>query len=167
MFVAGLKAHLVGSYYAIPLMLPQKAGLIVSTVAWDHDKYLGSFYDISKHAVVRMIYGLGIELRPFGIAAVAVAPGFMRTEAVLQAYKVSEEDWQKAPQLKQTHSPEYLGRVVARLAVDPKLMRRSGKAFRAADLGRAYGIRDLDGRQIPPFKVIPFAKVLKRFNVRP
>ena len=80
MFVAGLRAHLVASYFAIPLMLatrraarPPRA-LIVSTVAWDHDRYIGSFYDISKHAIVRMMYGLGIELRPFNIAALAVAP---------------------------------------------------------------------------------------------
>lgn len=174
MFVAGLKAHLVASYCAIPLMLPapsqagpQKRGLLVSTVAWDRNKYIGSFYDISKHAIVRMIYGLGIELRPFGITAVAVAPGFMRTEAVLQAYKVSEENWQKVPQLKQTHSPEYLGRIVARLAVDPKLMRRSGQVFRAGELARVYRLRDIDGRSVPPFTVPPFEKVVRMFKVSP
>ncbi|MBI3693851.1 MAG: SDR family NAD(P)-dependent oxidoreductase, partial [Acidobacteria bacterium] len=63
MFVNGLRTHLVTSYFAIPLMLPRRQGLIVSTVAWEHNKYIGSFYDVAKHAIVRMIYGLARELK--------------------------------------------------------------------------------------------------------
>jgi len=153
MFVAGLRAHLVASYFAIPLMLPHRRGLIVSTVAWDHDKYIGSFYDVAKHAIVRMIFGLGRELRKHNIAAIAVAPGFMRTERVLAAFKINEQQWKKIPGLKQTETPEYTGRAVAALAADPKVVRKSGKAFRVGELAREYGFTDVDGRRVPPFTV--------------
>lgn len=173
MFVAGLKAHLVASYFAVPLMLPRRRGLIISTVAWDHDKYLnrpnhpnwgvGAFYDIAKHAIVRMIYGLGIELRPYKIAAVTVAPGFMRTERVLHFFKANERNWKKFPGLKRTETPEYVGRAVAALAADPRVLRKSGRAFHAGELARAYGFTDVDGRRVPPFTVPPLGKVLRQY----
>lgn len=153
MFVAGLRAHLVASYFAIPLMLPRRQGLIISTVAWDHDKYLGSFYDIAKHGIVRMIYGLSRELRKYNIAAVALAPGFMRTERVLRACKTDEQHWRTIPGLKPTETPEYVGRAVVALATDRRVMRKSGRAFRAGELAREYGFTDVDGRRVPPFTV--------------
>ncbi len=153
MFVAGLRAHLVASYFAIPLILPRRQGLVVSTVAWDHDKYIGSFYDVAKHAIVRMIFGLSRELRKHNIAAIAVAPGFMRTERVLKAYGTDEQHWQKVPALKQTESPEYVGRAVTMLAADPRVLRKSGRAFRAGELAREYHFTDADGRRVPPFTV--------------
>src|SRR5262249_40637027 len=82
----GLRTHLLATYFGIPLMLPCKSGLIVSTIAWDHDKYLGSFYDLAKHSIARLIWGLALELKPYGIATIALAPGFTRTERVLQAF---------------------------------------------------------------------------------
>jgi len=153
MFIAGLGAHMLASYYAIPLMLPQKRGLVVSTVAWDHDKYIGNVYDISKHAILRMIWGLSLELRPRGIAAIAVAPGFTRTERVLAAFGATEENWQTFPGLKPTETPEYVGRGVASLAGDPKVMSKSGKTFRAGELARLYRFTDVDGRRVPPFTI--------------
>ena len=170
MFVAGLRAHLLASYFAIPLLMAGRRGrkaapgLIVSTVAWDHDKYIGSFYDIAKHAIVRMIYGLSLELRPQNIAAVAVAPGFTRTERVLQAFKVGERTWRKVPALKNTESAEYVGRGIALLAADRSLLRKSGKAFRSGELARIYNFTDVDGRRVPPFSVPPFDKVLAMFH---
>ena len=166
MFVAGLRAHLLASYFAIPVMLDgrrgrkARPGLIVSTVAWDHNKYFGSFYDIAKHAIVRMIYGLGLELKAHSIAAVAVAPGFTRTERVLQAFKVGERTWRKVPALKKTESPEYTGRAIALLAADPGLLRKSGKAFRSGELARLYKFTDVDGRRVPPFSIPPAEKIL-------
>ncbi len=171
MIEGGLRSHLLASYYAIPLMLPSgrgrksAPGLIVSTVAWDHDKYLvSSFYDITKHAIVRMIYGLSVELRPHNVAAVAVAPGFTRTERVLQAYKVGERSWRKVPALKNTESPEYVGRAIALLAADPGLLRKSGKAFRSGELARLYKFTDVDGRRVPPFTVPPFHQVVAQLR---
>ena len=92
MFERGLKAHLLATYFAIPLMIESASarrapGLIVSTVAWDHDKYIGSFYDVAKHSIVRLLWGLAMELRQHRIATVALAPGFMRTERVMSHAK--------------------------------------------------------------------------------
>ncbi len=153
MFTAGVRAHFLASCLAAPLMIAQKRGLIVSTIAWDHDKYIGSFYDVSKHAIVRMIYGMARELRRHNVAAVAVAPGFMRTERVLAAFKATEANWRDFPGLAPTETPEYLGRGVVALATDPEILQKSGKAFRAGELAREYGFTDVDGRQVPPFDV--------------
>jgi len=86
---------------------------------------------------------------------------------VLQHYKATEQNWQSVPQLKGTHSPEYVGRAVVRLAADRQVMRKSGQAFRVGDLARFYRFTDVDGRRVPPFKVIPFEKVMKMFKVKP
>lgn len=161
MFEHGLKAHLLATYFAIPLMIESTAtaarsksshapGLIVSTIAWDRDKYIGNFYDVAKYSIVRLLWGLAMELREYNIATVALAPGFMRTERVM-SYANGELDWKKIPWLKKSESPEYLGRAVAALAGDARLMRRSGKAFHVAELARDYGFTDTDGRRVPPF----------------
>lgn len=165
MFVAGLRAHLLSCYYGIPIMLPHKRGLIISTVAWDHNKYLGSFYDIAKHAIVRMIYGLAIELEKHDIAALAVAPGFMRTERVLKYYKTDEANWRSIPQLRRTETPQYVGRAVAMLAADGRILRKSGQAFRVGELAQEYRFTDVDGRQVPPFTIpASFEKILEEFE---
>jgi NAD(P)-dependent dehydrogenase (short-subunit alcohol dehydrogenase family) len=168
MFERGLKPHLLATYFAIPLMIESTAasrapGLIVSTVAWDHDKYIGSFYDVSKHAIVRLLWGLALELRQHRIATVALAPGFMRTERVM-SHGGGETDWKKIPWLKKSESPEYLGRAVAALAEDTLLMRRSGKVYHVGELAREYGLTDIDGRRVPPFIIRePFVTTLKKF----
>jgi len=148
MFTAGLRAHLIATRFALPLMLPRKCGLIVVTTAWDRGKYLGNlYYDVAKAAVDRMIFGLACELRAYRIVAVALAPGFMRTERVLEAHA-------KAPfDLSSTESPEYAGRAVAALAIDPELMRKSGSLAAVGDLAVEYGFSDIDGRQLPPFAI--------------
>ena len=107
-------------------------------------------YDVAEHAIVRLLWVLAKELRQHRIAAVALAPGFMRTERVMSHAK-GEADWKKVPWLKQSESPEYLGRAVAALAGDPGLMRKSGKAFHVGELAREYGFTDIDGRRVPPF----------------
>lgn len=148
MFVAGLRAHLTASQFAAPLMLPQKCGLIVSTIAWAFDEYLANiFYDVSKAAIVRMSAGMARELRPHGVAVVALAPGFMRTERVLAAHAAHPFD------LSVTESPEYLGRAVVALASDPEVLRKSGQVLTAGGLAREYGFTDTDGRQPPPFRL--------------
>jgi len=161
MFERGLKAHLFATYFAIPLMIESASsvartnrldapGLIISTIAWDHNKYIGNFYDVAKHSIVRLLWGLAMELRQHKIATVALAPGFMRTERVL-SHAGGEADWRKIPWLKKSESPEYLGRAVAALATDARSMRKSGKAFHVGELAREYGFTDTDGRRVPPF----------------
>lgn len=175
MFERGLKAHLLATYFAIPLIIesasisPRKKsshapGLIVSTIAWDHDKYIGNFYDLAKHSIVRLLWGLAIELRQHRIATVALAPGFMRTERVM-AHAGGETDWKRIPWLNRSESPEYVGRAVAALAGDAQLMRRSGKAFHVGELARQYRFTDTDGRSVPPFIIRePFVDMVKKFQ---
>ncbi len=148
MFEAGVRAHLIASRFAAPLMLPQRRGLIISTVAWDRDKYLGNlFYDVAKAAIIRMTYGMAIELQEHNIAALALAPGFMRTERVMAVHAVQPFD------LGRTESTEYIGRAVAFLAADPDIMQKSGKVLTAGDLAREYGFTDIDGKQPPAFRI--------------
>lgn len=148
MFVAGVRAHFVASRYAVPLMLPRRAGLIVNTVAWSFGDYLGNlYYDVAKAAGIRMAYGMAHELRPYEITAVAIAPGPMRTERVLEAHARHPID------LSATESPEYLGRAVAALAADAHVIHRSGSILTVAELAREYGFTDIDGRRPGPYRV--------------
>ena len=111
MFTAGVRATMVSSRFAAPLMLDRRGSLIVSTIAWSYGDYLGSVpYDTAKGAIVRMMFAMAQELRPRGVAAVALAPGFMRTERVMKAH--AEQPFDLSP----TESPVYLGRAVAALA---------------------------------------------------
>lgn len=148
MFTAGVRTHFVASGLATPLMLDRSSGLIVGTVAWAFGEYLGNlYYDVAKAAIIRMAFGMAHELRPHGVAAVALAPGFMRTERVLNAHASSPFD------LSATESPEYLGRAVAALAADPNVMAKSGQLLTVGSLAREYGFTDVDGRQPEPFRM--------------
>ena len=175
MFERGLKAHLLATYFAIPLMIESPAakprtrtskppGLIVSTIAWDRDRYIGNFYDVAKHSIVRLLWGLAEELREHSVATVALAPGFMRTERVM-SHAGGETDWKKIPWLKKSESPEYIGRAVAALAGDPHMMRKSGKAFHGGELAREYRFIYIDGRRVPPFRIVEsFVRMIKKFE---
>ena len=129
-------------------MIGRRGGLIVSTVAWAYDEYLVNlYYDVSKAAIVRMVRGMAHDLRPHGVAAIALAPGFMRTERIMAAHAAHPFD------LIITESPEYLGRAVRALAEDPGVMRRSGEVCTVGDLAREYGFTDVDGRQPAGFRM--------------
>ena len=149
MFVAGVRAMLLASQHAARLMVAQRRGLIVSTVAWAFGAFMGNvLYDTAKAAIIRATFGLAEELRPHGVSAVAVAPGFMRTERVLAAHAAAPFD------LSATESPAYVGRAVAALAGDDAVVRRSGQLLTAGDLAREYGFTDVDGRQPEPFRLV-------------
>lgn len=148
MFTAGVRTHFASSRYAAPLLMANGSGLIVGTVAWAFGAYTGNlYYDVAKAAVIRMAFGMAQELRPHRIAAVAIAPGFMRTERVLASHSSSPFD------LDGTESPEYLGRAIAALAADPAVLSKSGQMLTAGELAREYGFTDVDGRQPEPFRV--------------
>jgi NAD(P)-dependent dehydrogenase (short-subunit alcohol dehydrogenase family) len=154
MFTAGVRAHFTASRLAAPLMIARRRGLIINTTAWDRGKYLGSVpYFVAKTAVNRMAYGMALELRPHNVAAVALAPGWMRTEDVLSHLDTDEEHWHEVPPLRDTESPQYLGRAVVALASDPNIMSKSGQVLMVGDLAREYGFTDIDGRTIPPFEI--------------
>lgn len=149
MFEVGVRTHFAASRHAAPLMIEQRAGLIVSTVAWASGGYLGNlYYDVAKAAIARMVFGIATELRPHGVAAVALAPGFMRTERVLAAHAAQPFD------LSGTESPEYLGRAVLHLAADPHVLTsKTGQLLTVGDLAREYGFHDVDGSQPDSFRL--------------
>ena len=150
MFTAGVRSALVASRFAAPLMLRQRQGLIINITAWDRDKFLVNvFYDVAKAAINRMTYGMARELRPHNIAVIALAPGFMRTERVAAAFEgVGNKEY-----LNFTESPEYAGRAVVALAADQKIIEKSGKVLAVGDVADEYGFTDVDGRQIPAFRM--------------
>jgi NAD(P)-dependent dehydrogenase (short-subunit alcohol dehydrogenase family) len=152
MFTAGVRAQLATNHFAIPLLRENKEGMIVHTTFWDEGKYTGQFYyDLAKNALVRMAYGLSEELKEDGIAVIAVSPGFMRTELVLEHMGVDEENWQESEDLKKSETPYYVGRAITALAMDSNVMEKTGQALKAGDLAKEYEFTDVDGRYIPPF----------------
>ena len=155
MFDRGVRNHLLASRFAAPLMVVQKSGLIAITSFWDRDKYLRGnlFYDLAKSAMNRLAFGMAEELRPHGVASLALSPGWMRTEFVLAGHKTDEAHWHERPALARTESPRYLGRAIAALAGDAGVMQKSGSVHRVADLAREYGFTDVDGRQPEAFEL--------------
>lgn len=154
MFTAGVRAQLVTNYYAVPLMRESGNGLIVHTTSWDDDKYTGHFYyDLAKNALNRMAYGLSIELKKDDITVLALSPGWMRTELVLSEFNTDEEHWQQVDALKQTESPHYIGRAVTALASDPHVFTKTGQVLRVGELAQEFHFTDIDGRQVPPFRL--------------
>jgi NAD(P)-dependent dehydrogenase (short-subunit alcohol dehydrogenase family) len=155
MFDRGVRNHLLASRFAAPIMVAQKGGLIATTTFWDRGNYLRGnlFYDLAKFAMTRLAFGMAEELRPHGVASLALSPGWMRTEFVLAGHKTDEAHWHERPALARTESPRYLGRAVAALAGDARVMEKSGGVYRVADLAREYGFTDIDGRQPEAFEI--------------
>jgi len=151
----GVRNHLLASRHAAPQLVQQGRGAIVTTTFWDRDRYLRGnlFYDLAKAAMNRLAFGMAEELRPHGVASVALSPGWMRTELVLAGHDTDEARWHERPALSRTESPRYLGRAVVALASDPALLSKSGQVLRVGDLAREYGFTDHDGRQPPPFEL--------------
>jgi NAD(P)-dependent dehydrogenase (short-subunit alcohol dehydrogenase family) len=148
MFTAGLKAQYVTARAAASQMVERRDGVIAITGGTDLEShYLGNVpYDVVKAASSRLVVALAHELRPHGVAAVGVYPGFTRTEAVVEAF--AQHGAEPPPE---THSPEYVGRAVAHVLADPDRMALSGSGAQAATLARRYGFADVDGRTISPF----------------
>lgn len=155
MFDRGVRNHLLASRCAAPLLTRQRAGLVITTTFWDRNRLLkGSLmYDIAKNAMTRLAQAMAEDFRPYGVASIALSPGWMRTEFVLSGHQADESNWQQVPALARTESTRYVGRAVVALACDPQVMRLSGSAQRVGDLAPEYGFTDVDGRVVPPFEV--------------
>jgi NAD(P)-dependent dehydrogenase (short-subunit alcohol dehydrogenase family) len=150
MFTAGVRAALAASRFAASMMLSQKHGLIVNITAWDRDKFLVNvFYDVAKNAINRITYGTALDLKPHNIAVLGLAPGFMRTERVAGAFEAAGNK----EYLKFTESPEYVGRAVVAIASDPTVLEKSGRVLAVGDLAQEFGFTDVDGRQIPAWRM--------------
>ena len=150
-------SHVVTSHAALPLMIARGRGLVVevtdgdeASVAQMPDGYRGSFfYDLAKHSVIRLARAQAAELRPHHVAAVALTPGFLRSEAMLDGFGVTEDTWRDAI-AKDEHfafseTPTFIGRAVVALATDPDVMARSGQSLATWTLAREYGFVDADG----------------------
>ena len=145
-------SHIITSRHGAPLMVERNAGLIVEVTDGDTFGYRGNlFYDVAKNAVVRLAYAMAADLRPHHVTALAVTPGFLRSEHVLDSFGVSEANWrdaiEKDPYFAESETPCLVGRVVAALAADPDVAAKSGRLFAAWTLTKEYGIDDVDGRR--------------------
>ena len=146
----GVHTHLVTSWHAVPLMIARGRGLVVEITDGVDGRYRGSlYYDLAKSGVIRLALAQAEELRPHDVAAVAVSPGFLRSEAMLDHFGVTEATWRDAiatdPHFAASETPRFVARGIAALAADPDVMAKSGQALGSWHLGRAYGVRDLDG----------------------
>jgi NAD(P)-dependent dehydrogenase (short-subunit alcohol dehydrogenase family) len=144
--------HLVTSQRAVPLMLRRGAGLIVEITDGIGREYRGNLaYDLTKTAVNRLALAQAEELRGHGITALAVTPGFLRSEAMLDHFGVTEANWRdggaRDPHFLASETPRYIGRAVAALAADPDVHRRSGEILTSWDLAEQYELDDVDGRR--------------------
>jgi NAD(P)-dependent dehydrogenase (short-subunit alcohol dehydrogenase family) len=148
--------HAITSHFAIPLLIRTPGGLVVE-VTDGTDEYnaanyrVSFFYDLAKAAVNRMAFALAHELRPYNATAVSLTPGWLRSEAMLEAYGVTESNWrdatEKAPHFAISESPAFIGRAVVALVQDPDVARWNGKSLSSGQLAKIYGFTDLDGSQ--------------------
>ncbi|WP_179472122.1 SDR family oxidoreductase [Mycolicibacterium vinylchloridicum] len=161
----GIDTHLITAHALLPLLVAQPGGLLVEitdgTAEYNAGNYrLSAFYDAVKCAVNRMAFAIGHELTPYGATAVAITPGWLRSEMMLDNYRVSEDTWRQAlesdradggptapPGFAESESPRYVGRAVAAVAADQQRSRWHQRSVTAAELAREYGFTDIDGRQ--------------------
>ncbi len=143
MFQAGVRAHFVASALAAPLMIAQKSGLIVNTSFFAAQRVdRGVAYSVAKNADDHMAACMAHELREHQVAVVSLYPGLVRTESVMANAQHFD--------MTNSESPQFIGRAVAALATDPKVMEKTGKVLVAAQLALEYGFTDIDGKQPRP-----------------
>ena len=152
MLETAIHTHILTSRYAVPLMLPQQSGLVVEITDGDTFSYKSNlFYDLAKNSVVRLAFGMAEELRKHQIAVVALTPGFLRSEAMLDHFGVTEVNWKDAteqdPHFIESETPYYVGRALASLAADADIFQKTGRLVSSWNLAQEYGFQDVDGRQ--------------------
>ena len=149
-----VETHAITSHHALPLLLRRPGGLVVEvtdgTAEYNRDTYRVSFfYDLAKSSVLRMAFALGHELGPRGATAVALTPGWLRSEIMLDQFGVREDNWRDAlervPHFAISETPRYVGRAVTALATDPQVARWNGQSLSSGGLAPVYGFTDLDG----------------------
>ena len=160
-----IDTHLITSHHLLPLLIDGPGGLLVEvtdgTTEHNSSNYrISVFYDLAKVAVNRLAFSQGHELAPYGATAVAITPGWLRSELMLENYGVSEANWRDAfepdrrdglptapPGFAASESPRYVGRAVAALAGDTGRSRWNQGSVSSAQLAREYGFTDVDGTQ--------------------
>src|SRR6266849_2212564 len=163
MLKQAIHSHIITAHYAVPLMLGRARGTIFEITDGDAFSYRGNlFYDLVKISVIRLAFAMSRELRKRNVVSVALTPGFLRSEAVLDHFGVTEANWKDAGKkggpnasnqndagtdFMVSESPRYVGRAVVALATDPKMKKKNGRVFSSWALAREYGFTDLDGTQ--------------------
>jgi len=150
----GVETHLITAHHALPLLIERPGGLLVEvtdgTAEYNADHYrISPFYDLAKVAVIRMAWAHSKDLAPHGATSVAITPGWLRSEMMLEAYQVTEENWRdataKSPHFAISETPRFVGRAVAALAADPQRARWNGQSLSSGGLAQVYGFTDVDG----------------------
>jgi NAD(P)-dependent dehydrogenase (short-subunit alcohol dehydrogenase family) len=158
-----IDTHLITSHHALALLIARPGGLLIEvtdgTAEYNADHYRNSlFYDLAKTAVIRLAWAQAQELAPHGATAVALSPGWLRSEAMLEAFGVTEETWRAAvarvPHFCCSESPAFVGRAAAALASDPDVARWSGQSLSSGALAQVYGFTDVDGTRPDAWRYI-------------
>ncbi|MDF2719836.1 MAG: short-chain dehydrogenase [Paenibacillus sp.] len=151
-----IDTHVITSHFALPLLIRSQNGLVIEmtdgTEAYNNRNYrVSMFYDLAKTSVIRMAQSLARELQPHHCTAVAVTPGWLRSEIMLELFGVREDNWrdalEKVPHFVISETPRFVGRAVAALAGDPEVSRWNGQSLSSGELAKVYGFYDLDGSQ--------------------
>ncbi|MGH8972586.1 MAG: SDR family oxidoreductase [Acidimicrobiia bacterium] len=153
-----IDTHLITAHHLLPLLIDQPGGLLVEmtdgTAAYNATRYrICVYYDLAKVAVNRFAFSLGHELAPHGATAVAVTPGWLRSEMMLEIFQATEENWRDAPgrtgppDFALAESPRYVGRAIVALATDPDRARWNQQSVNSGQLAQEYGFTDIDGSQ--------------------
>jgi NAD(P)-dependent dehydrogenase (short-subunit alcohol dehydrogenase family) len=146
--------HLITSHHALPLLIREPGGLVVEmtdgTAEYNADHYrVNPFYDLAKASIIRLAFAQSKDLEPHGATAVALTPGWLRSEMMLDAFKVTEATWRDAlefqPHFVISESPRFVGRAVAALAADPDRQRHNGASLSSGSVAQMYGFTDVDG----------------------
>ncbi|WP_054955994.1 SDR family oxidoreductase [Paenibacillus dakarensis] len=147
-----VKAHLLTSYYGAPLMVKRKQGVIIEMTDGVGYHYRGQlYYSLAKISPVHLAAAMAEDLRDYQVTAVAVTPGFLRSEQMLEYFGVAEENWRdavaKEPHYIESETPYFVGQAVAALAADPNVFKYTGKSLSSWGLSDVYGFSDIDGRK--------------------
>ncbi|NYF55522.1 SDR family oxidoreductase [Micromonospora purpureochromogenes] len=155
--------HIITSHYALPLLIRRPGGLVVEigdgTKEYNDANYrLSVFYDLAKASVIRLAFSQAHELKPHGCTAVALTPGWIRSESMLEHFGVTEENWRegaaKDPHFLISETPAFVGRAVAALAADEQKARWNGTSVSSGQLSQVYGFTDVDGSRPDAFRYI-------------
>ena len=150
----GVHTHLITAHFALPLLIERPGGLLVEvtdgTAAYNAEHYRNNpFYDLAKVSVTRMAWAHAKDLAPHGATSVSITPGWLRSEMMLEAFGVTEENWrdasQRVPHFVISETPRFVGRAIAALAADPDRSRWNGQSLSSGQLAQVYGFTDLDG----------------------
>jgi NAD(P)-dependent dehydrogenase (short-subunit alcohol dehydrogenase family) len=154
MLSLGVHTHLITVHHALPLLIARPGGLLVEvtdgTAEYNADHYrINPFYDLAKVSVTRMAWAHAKDLAPHGATSVSITPGWLRSEMMLEAFGVTEDNWRDAtsrvPHFAISETPRFVGRAVAALAADPDRSRWNGQSLSSGELAKVYGFTDVDG----------------------